>query len=681
MGDLMAYILAGHHGGLPQGVDLFQRRMKDVHPEWQQFAHEDLLAPVTLHGLWNQKVMPFLQNQRCFGFATAMQIRMLFSALVDADFLATEAFMNPSQQRERPCWPQDILSQMSDTLEQHLAILEEEAPLGNISQLREEIHHSCRENATKQPGVYRLNVPTGGGKTLSSLSFALKHALQHGLHRVIYVIPYTSITEQTATTFRKVFAPLSKELKYDCVLEHHSNITTNRENTRTKLMFENWDSPLIVTTNVQFFESLFAHKTSACRKVHRIARSVVIFDEAQALPTNLLAPCLESMKSLRRDYGNTLVLCTATQPALMYREKFPIGWQENDVQSLLDKEQEAKLEREMKRVHIEHLGTLNTKELIDHFLKRALNSALLIVNTTRQAQDLLDALRAALPEETTPCRHLSARMCPLHRSQVLQEVRSLLNEQKPIILVATRVIEAGVDISFPVVYRDQSGIDSLAQAAGRCNRHGEMPKGGLVYSFESSDYPIPDILVDLKAAANASRDIRDTHPEADILSPDIVRRFFELYYTARGDQTKINGDSLRRWDEQGVLELSCCQYGSPEMLRHIDFPEISHRFQLIPDGQRSIMIPWGKEGENIREELKKRLHKGILPDRKLFQRIHSCSIQIYNQDWIILENEKQLETYADGLVYVLPALIDYYNPNTGFKLMKNYHPNQSLYIC
>ncbi len=673
LGDFMAYAIAGHHGGLPKGTALFYERLKGDHPEWRSFAHPDLLKNDPVKKLWNGDALALLNEPRRFGYATSMQIRMMFSCLVDADFLSTEAFMNPAQQAERPRWPGDILDRMSCMLESRLSALEEGAAPGKISSLRAEIHRSCFDHAARKPGVYRLNVPTGGGKTLSSLSFALRHAVQHGLHRVIYVIPYTSIIEQTAQEFRKVFAELSEELGHDCVLEHHSNIEADRDTVMTKLMSENWDAPLIVTTNVQFFESLFAHKPSACRKLHRIARSAVIFDEAQALPSNLLAPCLEAMKTLRRDYGCTLVLCTATQPALMYREdKFPIGWQEAEVESLLGDEQEAMLAREMKRVEIAHLGARSREEIVEHFLGLGVGSALLIVNTTRQAQELFAALRASLPDGTA-CRHLSARMCPQHRSEVLREVRSLLKEGLPVVLVATRVVEAGVDISFPAVYREHAGIDSLAQAAGRCNRHGELPGGGLVFSYEASDAALPSVLSDLLAAANAARDVRDTNPGADMLAPDIVRRFFELYYKTRGDQTG-------HWDEHGVLDLSRCT-AEETGFRHIDFPEIARKFQLIPGGQHSVMIPRREKGQRIRAELQKRKNLGILPDRKLFRRIQACSIQIYLQDWNFLERQGRVESYADGMVYVLPTLDSYYDSQMGFLPTKNYDPNQTLYNC
>lgn len=679
LGDLMAYMIAGHHCGLPNGVDLFQRRMKLRHPEWQSFAPKQLLISIQIQGLWDQKIKPFIRNEQKFGFATAMQIRMLFSCLVDADFLSTEAFMDKKRHEARPTWPNDLLARMSDMLEDKLAQLESNASNSIISKLRASIHHNCYDHGVKNPGVYQLNVPTGGGKTLSSLSFALKHAVQHGFPRIIYVIPYTSIIEQTTKEFRNVFAELSESLGYDCVLEHHSNIELSKETTHTKLISENWDAPLIVTTNVQFFESLFSNKTSSCRKVHRIAHSVVIFDEAQALPCNLLAPCMEAMKTLRRDYGNTLVLCTATQPALQYRDNFSIGWEEQEIQSLLGEKQESILEQKMRRVSIEHLGPLDNEGVIKHLLALHINSALLIVNTTRQSQDLFLALYERMPSNSI-CLHLSARMCPRHRSKVLEKVRSLLDKHKSVILVATKVIEAGVDISFPIVYRDQSGIDSLAQAAGRCNRHGEVQAGGVVYSFESSDYPIPPCLVDLKVAASVARDIRSIHPDSDMLAPDVIRRFFELYYTARGDQTTSNGDTSSRWDETGVLSQSCCQYGQKETFRSINFPEISKRFQIIPEGQHQIMIPWGIQGERIRRALQLQQKKIIMPNQKLFRYIQSYSITIYDQDWIALESEGRLESYANGLIYVLPTLDSYYDSNTGFLPMKQYDPNSLTYI-
>ena len=282
--------------------------------------------------------------------------------------------MNPVRSKERACWPENILERMSAVLEEYLSNKEQEARTvqeisGNISDLRARIHKRCLEQGEKLPrGVYRLDVPTGGGKTLSSLSFALKHACTRHLNRVIYVIPYTSIIDQTAEEFRKVFTDLSAELGEECVLTHHSGLAPELDSDTIRLMSENWDAPLIVTTGVQLFESLFSNKPSRCRKVHRCGNAVLVFDEAQTLPSGLLSPCLEAMKCMNRDYGSTLVLCTATQPSFERNDDFPIGWKQEDVQSLLGETLERELKTNMRRVKVVRLPEhLSCSELVPHY--------------------------------------------------------------------------------------------------------------------------------------------------------------------------------------------------------------------------------------------------------------------------------------------------------------------------
>ncbi len=716
IGDMMAYAIAGHHAGLPDGIRLFGKfrgeQLAESSARWDEC--ESKAPPVALDASalieqWRDHAeqlknrfkagdragcssflgCPVGKEPSSCGFAVAMQIRMLFSALVDADYLATEAFMNPVQHARRPVWPPDALAAMGAVLEKRLHAVESRAAQGEINRLRAAIHRACFEAGGKKPGVFQLNVPTGGGKTLASLSFALEHARRHGLRRIIYVIPYTSIIDQTAGEFRKVFADLSAAWGHDCVLEHHSAVRSQKENgdsadeedermDRLRLLAENWDVPLVVTTSVQFFESLFSNRPSACRKLHRIARSVVIFDEAQTLPTHLLAPCLEAMKTLQQDYGSTLVLCTATQPALTQTPEFPHGWDEKELQSLLGREMELDLARRMKRVHVERLGELDRQQLVAHVLSRSEPSCLIIVNLTRQAQELFAALNdAGVPKERL--FHLSARMCPEHREQVRADVDARLAAGEPVILVATRVVEAGVDLSFPVVYRDRAGLDSLAQAAGRCNRHGENPHGGRVFLFEAADYDIPAVLDDLKTAARCARDVLAVGGhDQDIFSPEAVRAFFESYYEERGRQTN--------WDKPGfpgsvpkILGETAISANGPEMFRGFSFAKVASSFHLIPPGQRRIMIPWGRRGEETLRQLES-LPADHFPDRELYRRIQRLSVAVYENDWYVLQEKRLLEFFADDSVAVVPAYHEVYDADLGLLSLSSYDPNNKDHI-
>ncbi len=530
LGNLIGYAIAGHHGGIPDGTELFGSRFSKELPDWQSQVPDEILEiPQKL-----DLIMPHTrQDPQSLGFAFAMQVRMLFSCLVDADFLATESFMSPEKYVERPLWPEDILQRMSCVLERYLEKKEEEALKSStcspaIAKLRQEVHECCRNKGENVPrGIYRLNVPTGGGKTLSALSFALRHACTQGLNRVIWAIPYTSIIDQTYGEFRQIFNDLSEEIGCECVLPHYSGLDLDdseagMENIR--LMAENWNAPLILTTNVQLFESLFANKPSRCRKIHNCGNAVIIFDEVQTLPANLLSPCLESIKCLQWDYGNTFVLCTATQPAFEKNKSyFPIGWDKSEIGSLLGHRMERELQTCMKRVCIEKIDDLTgCSDLVEHYKSVGENqSVMMIANTIRQAQSLFQAMSDA--GEETDLFYLSAGMIPKHREIVLQKVRDRLKTKQRVVLIATRVVEAGVDLSFPIVYRDQAGLDSLAQAAGRCNRHGELKDGGKVYSYALRDFPVPQRMEDLLMAVCAARD--SWVKSKDPLSEDCMTNF------------------------------------------------------------------------------------------------------------------------------------------------------------
>lgn len=668
-GDMLAYIIAGHHAGLPNGPDLFFERFHKKIPDWESYAPADLYSftEPSPPRLWHEKSHT---PDRNLGFAVAMQIRMLFSFLTDSDFLGTEHFMCQEKRDMRPSWPQNILAQMSLRLEAHLGNMESARNLTPIQRLRREIHHQCLSRVQVPQGIYQLNVPTGGGKTLSSLSFALAHAQHCHMSRVIYVIPFTSIIDQTAKTFREIMAPLDEKFGMECVLEHHSNLAADKDTERVRLMSENWDAPLIVTTSVQFFESLFSNKPSVCRKLHNITNSVIIFDEAQNLPSHLLAPCLEAMKTLEKDYGCTLVLCTATQPTLEHKKEFPIGWPAGELTSLLGNDFERRLENAMQRVTIQHLGRMDQNALIRHWNTLPDQSALFIVNTTREAQFLFDAFSS---QSASHILHLSARLCPIHREKVIQTAKQKLEQGKNIILIATRVIEAGIDISFPTVYRACAGIDSIAQAAGRCNRHGEREGKGLVFVYESTDFPLPDILDDLRASASATRKILAQEPEAALLSPEISNRFFRIYYNNRKNQTNL-------WDSKNIREMALLNPVSEKVFKSLRFKDINKSFKMIPDASHSVMITIDPEACHIRERLKILDSQGLYPNKSLRREIQRYSVQIYDREWVALQKHG-MESYIDGTINILHPSPSVYDEHKGILSLQQSDPAYIGFIC
>ncbi|MEM0955246.1 MAG: CRISPR-associated helicase Cas3' [Pseudomonadota bacterium] len=523
LGLLLAYAIAGHHAGLANGRDngertCLQERLKKELPQllpvWEAeiALPQDSLEPEGFHPV---------QSRGCFQLAFLG--RMLFSCLVDSDYLDTEAFYlfreNGTKGRDQT-FPS--LEALRAQLDQHLGGFRADS---DVNRVRAEILSHVRGQANQSPGLFSLNVPTGGGKTLASLAFALDHAITHGLRRVIFVIPFTSIVEQTAEVFREALGKLGET----AVLEHHSAFTGEGRSTgspesrdKLRLAMENWEAPIVVTTSVQFFESLYASRSSPCRKLHNIAGSVAILDEAQTLPLKLLIPCITAMDELALNYRTSIVLCTATQPALKAEEGFVSGLE--NVRELAP--DPNGLQRRLERVRVHYLGPISDEELLDELC--ASEQVLCIVNSRRHARSLYQGI-SSLPG----ARHLTTLMCAKHRSEALAEIRQRLKEGKPCRLIATSLIEAGVDVDFPTVFRAEAGVDSIAQAAGRCNREGKRPiNQSNVYVFAvASDWPTPP---DVEQFAGAARSVFRRYDKP--LSLDAIRDYFRELYWIKGKE-------------------------------------------------------------------------------------------------------------------------------------------------
>lgn len=447
-----------------------------------------------------------------------------------------------------------------------------------------------RSGAKLDPGLFSLTVPTGGGKTLASLAFALDHAIEHGLKRIIFVIPFTSIVEQNARVFRDALGDLGEK----AVLEHHSAFFAQAPSKKTnsdyyadkeklKLAMENWDAPIIVTTAVQFFESLFASRPSQCRKLHNIAGSVVILDEAQTIPLPVLRPCVATLDELALNYRTSIVLCTATQPALKESKDFKDGLKESAVRELAPNPSE--LFDKFERVRVRHLGTIDDVTLTA--LMREREQVLCIVNNRRHACAVYDAI-ADLPG----AHHLSTLMCAKHRSQKLEEIRTLLKNGKPCRLISTSLIEAGVDVDFPSVLRAEAGLDSIAQAAGRCNREGRRKKEDsevLVFRPENPDWAPP---IELKQFAEAASEVlRQQHFLEKPLSPESITEYFHQLLWFKG-----SGNGL---DKKSILNtLKACRVDS------LPFEKISRDFCMIENMQHPVIVPFDDEAKTLLEQLR-----------------------------------------------------------------------------
>ena len=563
MYPIISYCIAGHHAGLPdygsstESSTLMGRKGKKV--EDYQAYQEEINIP-------ELKSQPFDPDKAAnFDFSLSVFIRMIYSCLVDADFLDTERFMTEGQTVRDSGESMEVLL---DKLESYIAGWLQNKNWNTINGRRTEILKNCLAQGRSKKGLFRLTVPTGGGKTIASLAFALSHGVTNHMDRVIYVIPYTSVIEQNAAVFRSILGEQN-------VLENHCNVDYDSEDgkraeelRKMQLASENWDKPLVVTTNVQFFESLFSNKPSKCRKLHNIANSVIIFDEAQMLPNDYLKPSIAMMEELIDHYESSIVLCTATQPAL--GSFFTGGRKATELCPRMDEQF-----RFFERTRFQNLGTVTEEDLIE---KLALErQALCIVNTRRKAQMLYKKLRGE------SVFHLSTTMYPKHRRRILEEVRHRLKQGERCILISTSLVEAGVDLDFETVYRQLAGADSIIQAAGRCNREGKRKaeeSNVLIFQFvEKEVVPGQRQQIDVTKGLLAEG--------MDISSLDGIEEYFKRLYHCRGESL----------DKKKIME----EFKS-EM--KYNFAKVGGEFNLIEEDTKIILIHCEEEASAILQRIK-----------------------------------------------------------------------------
>lgn len=579
----MAAAIAGHHAGLADGTALTDRLKlwRSGNPQLPAGWQDLVGTPPDAGALAPRGLKPDPDNR---GFSFFFLTRMLFSCLTDADFLETERFYAEADGRTAPRGGHTPLRELGNRVAAHLAELRAAAPDTPVNRIRAEVLDAVLAKAGLPPGPFTLTVPTGGGKTLASLAFALDHAARHGLKRVIYVIPYTSIIEQTAGIFRSILGEAD-------VLEHHASFDWDRGRTsddsgadglaKLRRAAENWDVPVVVTTAVQFFESLFANRPARCRKLHNIAESVVILDEVQTLPVGLVRPCLAALAELARNYRVSPVLCTATQPAFRRQDGLNGGLDIPGERELAP--DPAGLYRRLKRVSVERLPAPVSDDTIAARFAEA-PQMLVIVNSRAHARGLYEKIRA-LPGAV----HLSTLMCPAHRRQVLAGIRTRLAAGAPVRLVATSLIEAGVDVDFPEVWRAAAGLDQIAQAAGRCNREGRRAEGRVVVFEPAEARPPHDLKVRFQAAGPVFRS------GEEIIALPAIRSFFRALYWQKGaaalDDTKL---VIGGAEKAGVLPAIAERAGSQEF----PFAEIAAKVRLIDDFNEPVVVPWRAHPED-----------------------------------------------------------------------------------
>lgn len=622
-----SFCISGHHGGIPNGggrgdtgeQGTWMGRLAKVQAggveEYEEFRKEIEFPQIPLCQMNGKNIAA-----ECFF------IRMLFSCLVDADYLDTERFMDGRDNDQKKSGWANLadMEELDKRLQKHISGWF--PPQNELNKLRCEILAACiTKGKEESPGLFNLTVPTGGGKTVASLAFALRHAREYRKKRIIYVIPYTSIIEQTAEVFRNI-------LGEENVLEHHSGVVyedaggISAETIRKIKATENWDMPVIVTTAVQFFESLYSNKPSKCRKLHNIADSVIIFDEAQMMPIPYLRPCVHGIAQLVEKYKVSAVLCTATQPALenifkKYLSKYsikelcPEAVRKNDI---------------FRRVTFRKAGKITWEELGEMLEEQ--QQVLCIVNSRKNANQIYQIL------EGEGTFHLSTLMYPEHRRKVLGEIRKRLATGEVCKVIATSLIEAGVDVDFPAVFREEAGLDSILQAAGRCNREGKWSNTeSIVTIFQAESRPPQLFAIPIGAARSVL-----SHRE-DIASEEAIHEFFTELLDLKGEDAQDKKQILKRM-ESG------------------DFPfkSIAEEFKLIENDVKTIYI--SREENKI---LISRLRQGERT-KELFRELGQYGVSVYKQHYEALYQAGDIEILdAEAILLTNESL---YSEETGLSL-------------
>jgi len=622
LGMFAAYCIMGHHGGLPDGgtsldspdCSTLHGRLNKPSEDCSAYIHELTLPPLN---------PPDIKIRD--GFSAAMLIRMIFSTLVDADSLDAEAFSVKEAIRGGADSIPTLLNKLYSRIDTFLN------PRESVSELnarRTALLKNCLSIAECASGLFTLTAPTGSGKTIASMSFALKHATKWNKPRVIYVVPYNTIIEQNSKVFEEVLGAKN-------ILQHHSNLQyndTTEENIRKGLAIENWDYPIVVTSSVQFFQSLFGNSRSACRKLHNIANSVIIFDEAQMIPVPYLIPCVRVIRELIENYGCTAVLTTATQSAL---ESYFAPMTPTEIT-----EDTQELYTFLRRANIKSLPEpLTDEDVVKHLSDH--NQVLCIVNTRKMAQSVFRVMQSKLPQGSF---HLSTLMYPKHRTKVLDEIRRRLADGQSCRVVSTSLVEAGVDLDFPVVYREEAGLDSIVQATGRCNREGKQPADeSFTYVFTSASHKPP---LSIEPNTAATRQVLRNH--SDAASLEAIKSYFTQLFYSKGN------DALDIKQIVPKLDGGAKSFSFP-------FREIAREFKIIEEDTLTAYV--------LHEvpEFEARLRQGER-SRELFRLLAPYSVSLYRSNLKMLL-DIGAATHLDNDAEVCLLASHYYDKYCGVALM------------
>ena len=632
--DTLAYCISGHHRGLYDHNEMERRLRHGEHKRWCD-ACEKLTSVEDLGTTDCDDVGEPYDLQ--------MAIRMLFSALVDADRLDTERFMTPDLSAERLRIKGNYASLC--TLRERLRAKTESfssAPDTPVNRARAYFLESCRAHgAESDSGIYTLSLPTGAGKTISSMAWALEMAIRNHHDRIIYVIPYTSIITQTAMVFREIFGE-------ENILEHHSEVVVEQQGeddksdeqmSRLKFLTENWDAPIILTTNVQFFESLFASKPAKCRKVHSIANSVIVMDEVQALPEGFLSPILSAIDTLSEAFHCSILCCSATQP--VYDEDLNSPDDGSDYYTPLDTRgdlvpREAKYFVPFDRVdyHLEP-QTVTSQELADRLA--AEHSVLCVVNSRKDAGQVYRALRDLPQVNADEVIHLSRSMCSAHLRRAIETIKERMREGKPTKVISTQLIEAGVDLDFPCVWKAHSGLGSIIQAGGRCNREGKMERRGQVFVFSLADGSRP--FGNIARGCNATKMLlhKLSNKITDPTDPEVIAKYYRLYFKDIPD-----------FDTEGIAQ------DLTEDPEDINFESAAERFKLIDDeGTFPVIVPYMEEGK----ALVRKIRNHEILTREDYHRMQEYSVSLRQGDYSTLLSHGNIEQIPWGEDFI-SVLVD-----------------------
>lgn len=629
-GLILRFVIAAHHAGLANHEDLRDRlENPEKTARYEASLREaarDILSPAFLPPLpgFLAESGPARTPAEKEAARTRFEalVRMVFSALVDADFLDTERFMDsakPAHEMRAEARPSfGSIADYRATLDSSLTRFDASPPT-RVNEQRRRVLDWSRAAAAGPRGAYSLTVPTGGGKTLSALAFALHHAEIHGLDRVIVALPFLSILDQTADVYRSALEP---GLGSPVLIEHHSNVTPAHDTVANRLAAENWDAPLIVTTQVQLFESLFSRRPSHCRKLHRLANSVIVLDEVQTLPADLLTPILDQLQQLRAHYGCTLLLTTATQPSLHSRA-FPhkrfLGLDPPPFE-IVPPDALPALFDSLRRIDVVWPADDLPIEWPD--LAAQLNRHEQVLAIVHKRSDAVKLWRECDLSRPGSWIHLSALMCPAHRRETLADIRARLAADRPCRVVSTQLVEAGVDVDFPVVYRAMAGLESLAQSAGRCNREGRLPGRGRFHVYHPRTAP-PGVM---RQHRDIAAMMLKADPALDLLHPETFRKYFDILY------------GMRTLDVRGIQALRS----------GLRFEEVDRTFRMIDSAAETIFVPFGNAGRRAIDALR---HAG--PSKSRFRALQPYGVSVYPDALRKLRSEGAVQLLENSEVYAL----------------------------